>query len=64
MKTAQVVIQVHGMGRNVLNLRDEKSEMRWMYLPQGLDEPFEIVRFERLEQQYDIWSDKKKHKLE
>ena len=31
-----------------------------MCLPQGLDELFEIVRFERTEQAYDIWLDEKK----
>jgi hypothetical protein len=31
-----------------------------MCLPQGLEELFEIVRFERTEQAYDIWLDEKK----
>ena len=31
-----------------------------MFLPQGLDELFEMVRFERTEQAYDIWLDEKK----
>lgn len=38
----------------------KQSEMIWMCLPQGLDELFEIVRFERTEQAYDIWLDEKK----
>ncbi len=29
-------------------------------LPEGLDELFEMVRFERTEQSYDIWLDEKK----
>ena len=32
----------------------------WMCLPEGLDELFEMVRFERTEQSYDIWLDEKK----
>ena len=32
----------------------------WMFLPEGLDELFEMVRFERTEQAYDIWLDEKK----
>ena len=36
------------------------SEAFWMFLPQGLDELFEMVRFERTEQAYDIWLDEKK----
>lgn len=36
------------------------SEMIWMCLPQGLDELFEIVRFERTDKAYDIWMDEKK----
>ncbi len=32
----------------------------WMCLPEGLDELFEMVRFERTEQAYDIWLDEKK----
>lgn len=38
--------------------------MIWMYLPQGLDEFFEIVRFERTEQAYNIWLDEKKERSE
>lgn len=33
-----------------------------MCLPDGLDELFEIVRFERTDQAYDIWLDEKKLK--
>lgn len=32
----------------------------WMCLPDGLNELFEIVRFERTEESYDIWLDEKK----
>lgn len=31
-----------------------------MCLPQGLDELFEIVKFERTDKSYDIWMDEKK----
>ena len=31
-----------------------------MLLPQGLDEPFEMVRFERTDKAFDIWLDEKK----
>ena len=31
-----------------------------MFLPQGLDELFEMVRFERTEEAYDIWLEEKK----
>lgn len=41
-----------------------QSEMIWMCLPQGLDELFEIVRFERTEVAYDIWLDEKKERSE
>lgn len=42
----------------------KQSDMIWMCLPQGLDELFEIVRFERTEQAYDIWFDEKKERSE
>lgn len=32
----------------------------WMCLPEGMDELFEMVRFERTDQSYDIWLDEKK----
>lgn len=35
-----------------------------MCLPQGLDELFEIVRFERTDQAYNIWLDEKKERSE
>lgn len=38
----------------------KQSEMIWICLPQGLEELFEIVCFERSEQAYDIWLDEKK----
>lgn len=41
-----------------------QSEMIWMCLPQGLDELFEIVRFERTEVAYGIWLDEKKERSE
>lgn len=36
------------------------AEAIWMCLPEGLDELFEIVRFERTNTEYDIWLDEKK----
>ncbi len=42
----------------------KQSEMIWLCLPQGLDELFEIVRFERTEHAYDIWLDENKERLE
>lgn len=42
----------------------KQSEMIWMSLPQGLEELFEIVRFERTEQSYNIWLDEKKERSE
>lgn len=38
----------------------KQSEMIWMCLPQGLNELFDIVRFERTDKSYDIWLDEKK----
>lgn len=35
--------------------------MIWMCLPSGLDELFDIVKFERRDKAYDIWMDEKKH---
>ncbi|WP_286524705.1 transposase family protein [Duncaniella freteri] len=32
----------------------------WMCLPEGMGELFEIVRFEKTDQSYDIWLDEKK----
>jgi len=42
----------------------KQSDMIWMCLPQGLDELFEIVRFERTDQAYNIWLDEKKERSE
>lgn len=42
----------------------KQSDMIWMCLPQGLEELFEIVRFECTEQAYDIWFDEKKERSE
>lgn len=42
----------------------KQSEMIWMCLPQGLDELFEIVGFERTDQAYNIWLDEKKERSE
>lgn len=39
----------------------KQSEMIWMCLPSGLDELFDIVKFERSDKAYDIWMDEKKH---
>lgn len=36
------------------------SDVFWQFLPEGLDELFEMVRFEKTEQSYDIWLDEKK----
>ena len=35
-----------------------------MFLPHGLDELFEMVRFERTDNAYDIWLDEKKLRSE
>lgn len=40
------------------------SEAFWMFLPQGLGELFEMVRFERTDAAYDIWLDEKKERPE
>lgn len=32
----------------------------WMFLPEGLDELFELVKIERTERAFDIWLDEKK----
>jgi len=32
----------------------------WMCLPEGLEELFEMVKFEKTEQSYDIWLDEQK----
>ncbi len=29
----------------------------WQFLPEGLDELFEMVKFEKTDQSYDIWLD-------
>ena len=36
------------------------SEAFWQFLPAGLNELFEMVRFEKTDQSYDIWLDEKK----
>ena len=36
------------------------SHAFWMFLPDGLEELFEMVRFERTDKAYDIWLDEKK----
>ena len=40
------------------------SEAFWIFLPSGLEELFEMVRFERTDQAYDIWLDEKKLRSE
>lgn len=35
------------------------SHAFWMFLPDGLEELFEMVRFERTDKAYDIWLDEK-----
>ena len=32
----------------------------WMFLPEGLEELFEMVRIEKTDHSYDIWLDEKK----
>ncbi len=39
------------------------SDAIWMCLPEGMDELFEMVRFERTEQSYDIWLDERRNYL-
>ena len=36
------------------------SDAFWQFLPEGLNELFEMVRFEKTDQSYDIWLDEKK----
>lgn len=36
------------------------SDAFWQFLPAGLDELFEMVRFEKSDRSYDIWFDEKK----
>jgi hypothetical protein len=36
------------------------SEAFWQFLPEGLDELFEMARFEKTDKAYDIWLDEKK----
>lgn len=36
------------------------SDAFWLFLPQGLGELFNMVRFERTDKAYDIWLDEKK----
>ena len=36
------------------------SHAFWTFLPDGLEELFEMVRFERTDKAYDIWLDEKK----
>lgn len=40
------------------------SDAFWMFLPQGLGELFEMVRFECTDHAYDIWLDEKKERSE
>ena len=40
--------------------RVRPSEAFWQFLPEGLDELFEMVKFEKTDQSYDIWLDEKK----
>ena len=40
--------------------RMKTSNAIWLCLPQGLEELFEMVRFERTEASYDVWLDEKK----
>lgn len=36
------------------------NEAFWQFLPEGLGELFEMVRFEKTDKSYDIWLDEKK----
>ena len=36
------------------------SDAFWQFLPEGLNELFEMVKFEKTDQSYDIWLDEKK----
>lgn len=36
------------------------SHAFWLFLPDGLEELFDMVRFERTDKAYDIWLDEKK----
>lgn len=36
------------------------SDAFWQFLPKGLNELFEMVKFEKTGQSYDIWLDEKK----
>ena len=36
------------------------SEAFWQFLPEGLDELFEMVDFKKTDNAYDIWLDEKK----
>ena len=40
--------------------RVKPSEAFGHFLPEGLDELFEMVKFEKTDQSYDIWLDEKK----
>ena len=40
--------------------RMKTSNAIWLCLPQGLEELFEMVRFERTDASYDVWLDEKK----
>ena len=40
------------------------SEAVWMFLPEGLEELFELVRIDKTEKAYDLWLDEKKERSE
>ena len=39
------------------------SEAFWQFLPDGLDELFEMVKFEKTDRSYHIWLDEKKEQM-
>ena len=40
------------------------AEAFWMFLPEGLEELFDLVRIEKTDKAYDVWLDEKKQKSE
>ena len=40
------------------------SEAIWMFLPEGLDELFDLVRIDKTDKGYDLWLDEKKERSE
>ena len=40
------------------------SEAFWLFLPEGMEELFDLVKVEKTEKSYDLWLDEKKHRSE